>query len=278
MSRIIRHQVGSAEVIALTDGIGQFGPEQFPATAPDEIAALLEAAGKQVIETNFNAFLIRSGGVNWLIDTGARELFGPTAGFLPEALSEAGVAPEDIDHLFITHMHPDHCAGAVTPDGQAVFANADLTLSTPEHNYWADHSNFTGRGAQAEGAYALAKSVFDAYADRLVPVDGHADLGAGLQVEPMAGHTPGHAGVKLQSGEDTFMIVADIVHAVDLQLPNPDIGVVYDKDGAEAALSRKRVLDMLATDNIPCSGGHFLSPGIGRIRRAGTGYRFHSEA
>lgn len=278
MSRIVSHQVGATEIITLTDGTGQFDADKFPKTAPETITGLLNDAGKSVIETNFNAFLIRSPGHTMLVDTGARELFGPTAGFLDAAMEEAGVTAAEIDQLFITHMHPDHCAGAVSVDGQAIFPNAELLISDVEHAFWSDYSQFSGRGAQAEGAYALSKSVFDAYADRILPVTGHADLGHGIGVVPMPGHTPGHSGLRIEADGNGFLIVGDIVHAVDLQLPDPDIGVVYDRDGDEAAKTRKHVLDMLASDGMACSGGHFLFPAIGHIERAAKGYRFVAES
>jgi glyoxylase-like metal-dependent hydrolase (beta-lactamase superfamily II) len=274
MSRILKHMVGETEVIALTDGTGQFGLEQFPDTEPDEIARLLKAAGKESIETNFNAFVVRSKSDTMLVDTGARELFGPTAGFLLEALREAEIEPSDINRVFITHMHPDHCAGAVSTGGQAVFPKAEMILNDIEYTNWSNYSNFEGKGEATENAFNLSKSVFDAYADRLTTVSGAADLGHGISVVPLFGHTLGHCGIRINDGEGQFLIVADIAHAVDLQLANPDIGVVYDVDSALAAKSRKSMLDELATDTIPCSGGHFLYPGIGRIERAGSGYRY----
>jgi glyoxylase-like metal-dependent hydrolase (beta-lactamase superfamily II) len=276
MSRILKHRIGEIEVIALTDGVAQFSLEQFPDADPDTIAGLLTEAGKENIETNFNAFLIRSENDCMLVDTGARDLFGPNAGFLMDALAEAGVAVSDINRVFISHMHPDHCAGAVTNGGQAVFAEAEMILAVDEMDFWSNYSNFEGKGDMAEGGYKLAKSVFDAYQGRIRTTQDDEDLGHGLQVMPMAGHTPGHSGIKATSGNDAFLFVADIAHAVDLQIPDPDITVVYDLDPVQAMQSRKKVLATLAETGMACSGGHFLYPGIGRIERAGAGYAFRA--
>jgi glyoxylase-like metal-dependent hydrolase (beta-lactamase superfamily II) len=278
MSRILKHQIGEIEVIALTDGVARFSLEQFPDADPENIAALLRKAGKDKIETNFNAFLIRSDLDTTLIDTGARDLFGPNAGFLMQALAEAEVTASDIDRVFISHMHPDHCAGAVTGDGQAVFAEAELILAVDEFDYWSDYNNFEGKGDMAEGGYKLAKSVFDAYCGRIRTTRDHEDLGHGLRVVPMPGHTPGHSGIKASSGDDAFLFVGDIAHAIDLQIPDPDIAVIYDLDPAQAMQTRKKVLEMLAETGMACSGGHFLYPGIGRIERAGAGYAFTARA
>jgi glyoxylase-like metal-dependent hydrolase (beta-lactamase superfamily II) len=279
MSRILKHRIGEVEVIALTDGVARFSLEQFPDADPDRVTDLLAKAGKENIETNFNAFLIRSDKDCTLVDTGARDLFGPNAGFLMQALAEANVAASDINRVFISHMHPDHCAGAVTGDGQAVFADAELMLAVDEMDYWSNYSNFEGKGDMAEGGYRLAKTVFDAYQGRIRTTRDDADLGHGLQVVPLPGHTPGHCGIKATSEGDSFLFVGDIAHAIDLQIPDPDIAVIYDLDPVQAMQTRKKVLAMLADTGMACSGGHFLYPGIGRITRAGAaGYVFTALA
>lgn len=276
-SRVVRHAVGDVEVLTLTDGTGQFEAMHFPGTSEEAINALLSRAGKERIETNFNAFLLKTAAGITLVDTGARDLFGPGAGFLPDALSEAGVATGDINQLFITHMHPDHCAGAIHADGTAVFENAELVLSRAEHDFWRDHVNFSGKGEVAEGFHALAQDVFTAYADRIKRVDGAADLGQGLSALPLHGHTPGHCGVRIDSSGESFVIAADIIHAMDIQAPDPNISIVYDVDSVAAAAARKSMLDLLVTDNLACSGGHFLYPGVGRFVRDGQGYRYVAE-
>ncbi len=276
MSRIIKHQVGDIEVIALTDGTGEFSNEQFPETKPDEIATLIAAAGHDTIKTNFNAFLIRTKDHLTLVDAGLRDLAGPSAGFLPDALAEAGVDNDDITRLFVTHMHPDHIAGAITPDGKAVFANAQLQLNEDERALWSDPSNFSGASEEAQNYQQLAQTVLDAFADRIAPFTGAADLGQGINVLPLPGHTVGHSGLRVSSGADQFIMAGDIVHAQTLQLANPNIGVVFDMDGGQAAEARKNMLDMLATDNIPFSGGHIQQPAIGRVAKSGDGYVYSS--
>ena len=72
-----------------------------------------------------------------LVDAGPRDLFGETCGFLGDAMAEAGVANDDITHLYFTHLHPDHIAGALTQDGQAVFTNAQMLVSEADHTFWA---------------------------------------------------------------------------------------------------------------------------------------------
>lgn len=274
MTRIFKHMVGDIEVTALTDGDGQFTDDQFPGTDAAEISQLMKAAGQDAIVTNFNAFLIRSGNDLTLVDAGPRELFGPTAGFLPDALTEAGVDPSDVTRLFFSHLHPDHIAGALTPSGEVVFKNAEVIVDEAELALWMDAGNFSGAGEQAQQFQALAEMVIKAYGDRVSTVTGVSEIAAGVTSLPLPGHTVGHCGIRVNSGAEQFVMAADIIHAQDLQLANPDIGIVFDMDGAEAAKSRKSMLDMLATDGTAFSGGHIHFPAIGTVKRAGGGYRF----
>jgi glyoxylase-like metal-dependent hydrolase (beta-lactamase superfamily II) len=276
MSRIVKHMVGEVEVVALTDGALEFDNGVFPDTDPALIASLLQAAHKTAIETNFNAFLIRSGQNLLLVDSGPRDLFGPTAGNLLSALTEAGVTPADVTSVFFTHLHPDHIAGAVNPDGGAVFPNAELFVAQDDHVFWTDQSNFTGADDAVKGWQQLAETVLSAYGDRLSLISDEAQIIPNVTMLPLPGHTPGHSGIRVDSGADAFVHTGDIVHAQSLQLANPDISVAFDVDGSQARHHRKRLLDMLATDGTAFSGGHYLHPGIGRVERTGNGYRFVS--
>lgn len=274
MPLTVKHMVGDVEVFTLTDGVGGFEASQFPDTAPGHIAEVLKAAGKTAIDTNFNAHLLRGPHGTTLVDTGARDLFGPRAGKLLAALDEIGCKPAEIDRIFLTHMHGDHCAGAITATGEAVFPHAEMILSDVEHDFFSDRANFAGKGERAEGAHHLAMAVFAAYRDRLRPVAGAADLGGWMSVVPLYGHTAGHSGLKVSSTGAVFFIVADIVHSVDLQIADPEIAVIFDRDPAAARRARKTMLAELAATGAPCTGGHFLYPGIGRIEAAGEGFRY----
>ena len=60
-----------------------------------------------------NAYLINTGSKLVLIDAGAGTLFGPTVGKLMANLKASGYQPEQVDEIYITHMHADHVGGLV---------------------------------------------------------------------------------------------------------------------------------------------------------------------
>ena len=82
----VKKEVGDTELFILKDGETEFGKETFIVNDSNEIQRLLKLNDRQAIETNFNAFLVRTGERNILIDAGAGNLFGPAAGNLKYAL------------------------------------------------------------------------------------------------------------------------------------------------------------------------------------------------
>lgn len=273
MTHTVTRQIGTAQVSLITDGAVSFPPDTFPDTPAAHVAELLQAAGTDQIQTNFNATLIRDAGRVILVDAGPRDLFGPTCGHLPDGLAELGVAPEQVDTLLATHLHPDHVAGMITPDGTAVFPNATLHVPKAEVAFWSDPTHFAGALDRIAGWAELARAVLAAYADRLVITEAGASVAPGVTLFDLPGHTPGHSGWRLDSGGVQLLHVGDIIHAPALQLADPDIATAFDLDRDTARTTRKRLLDELATDGALFTGGHFLQPAFLRVVRDGGSYR-----
>jgi len=278
MALTVSRRIGDIEVVVLTDGSAVFEPGLFPGADHKHIAELLEAAGETEIRTNFNAVLIRTGGMTVLADSGPRDLFGPMCGNLQAALADRGVEPGEVDRIFLTHLHPDHAVGCVAHDGTAAFPNAELVLTEAERHFWSDNDFFSGHDQTMRAWQALAKSVLAAYSDRLVVTDGEAEIAPGMTALPLPGHTPGHSGYRIASGGQQLVHVGDIVHAPSLQVADPRIAIAFDIDPGAAAAARMRLLDQLATDDLLFTGGHFLFPAFGRVERAGVGYHYLRDA
>lgn len=267
-------RIGAIDVTALIDSTLTFDAGLITHCDADRVAELLDAAGKSEVKTHCNSFLIRGKDALVLVDTGTGGLFGPTSGMLPAALAEAGVKPSEVTHLFMTHLHPDHVAGAITPDGAAVFPDAELLMTAPERDFWESDANFAEADDMVTGWRALATGTLAAYGDRLRLVADGDSVISGVTVLSLPGHTPGHAGLRIEDGGQTLIHMADVIHVQDVQLADPKLGVVFDVDGGQAQRTRERALDMLATDAVMVTGAHLVAPKFGRIERAGKGYRF----
>lgn len=117
-------KVGNIEVTALCDGFTQVQERLFP-TSNEARAKELRAASflrPGPIPIPVNAYLVNTGDKLALIDAGNALNYGPTMGHLPAALKAAGVDPKDINLVILTHVHPDHTNGLLTPSGERAFS------------------------------------------------------------------------------------------------------------------------------------------------------------
>ena len=79
---------------------------------------------------------------------------------------------------------------------------------------------------------------------------------------------------RITSGKDSLLIWGDIIHAAALQFAQPDWGIAFDSDAAQAIATRKKVFDMTATDRVMIAGAHVPFPGIGHVTKAGAAYAY----
>ncbi len=267
-------QTGEHEIIVITDGGAEFNHELFPGTDAAHIDNLLASANTKTIKTNFNAFIVKSPNRTLLVDAGPRDLMGADCGKLPDGLTEAGIHPDDITHLMLTHLHPDHIAGAVTPENSAVFKNATVLINEDELAFWSRPTAFDEQ--MMEDWRQLAQAVLSAYGEQVQTFAGDADLGSGVSSISLPGHTPGHCGFRVDDGNASFVMATDILHAPVLQLADPEIGIVFDIDAEQARQTRKKTLAMIASDQLIFSGGHMVEPKLATLSAAGTGYSLES--
>ncbi|MEV4314286.1 MBL fold metallo-hydrolase [Actinocrispum sp. NPDC049592] len=241
--------VGGLTVTALRDGRGPFldwakafpgaGEREWELARAADPAAFAED-GKWWLD--FRAFAIQGadGGVV-LVDTGIgpagapASSFADTPGRLPSVLAEAGIAPEDVSTVVLTHLHTDHCGWAVDAAGTPTFPNARYILQRTE-TAWLEES---------APLYSWAVRPLRE-AGQLDEVDGQLTLakaasGETVTVFPTPGHTPGHQSVVVESRDTQLVVTGDVlVHAV--QLMTPSVGYVYERDQELARRTREEVL------------------------------------
>lgn len=269
-------KIGSIEVIPLLDGYVDVSLDQVIGADPAQAASLAEAVfqapGPRRIPVN--AYLLRFGGRLVLIDTGASSGMGATLGRLPAGLEAAGVTPDQIDAVLITHMHPDHIDGALTPEGNALFPNAELIVPDTDYGFWHDDANLNRAPAEMKQFFLGARKVAKAYANRLRRFSGESEILSPIRSVSLPGHTPGHSGFILESEGEGLFIWADLVHVAAYQLARPEWGLTFDTDRIMAAATRRRALERASGDRIMVAGMHMPFPGFGFVAREGEGYRF----
>lgn len=267
---VFHRRVGDAVVTALNDGFLDLPPEAVRGIAPEELARLLTSAFRRPTPRSaVNAFLVRSGGRVFLIDAGGGNIAGPTLGGLPANLRAAGVGPEAVDAMLMTHLHPDHVGGLLGADGRPAFPNAELLVPEPEAAFWLDEGRTPPAGAEAY--FQVARTAARAYGDRLRPFSAGEPV-PGIRAEPLPGHTPGHTGYRLASGGEQLLIWGDVLHVPDVQSRRPDVFMRFDADPDTAVATRRRVLDMAAADRLAVAGMHLHFPAFAHVARAVEGY------
>lgn len=274
----VQHRaVGNLTVTALLDGHLDLHPEQvLGGIEPEAIPALLEQAfiDGDAVATAVNAYVIETGDRTILVDGGAGGAFGPTTGKLLDALDVAGVSTSAVDTVFCTHLHPDHVGAFTTDDGAARFANAELVVHERERAFWSDDANFAGADEMMRDFAAMAQGALAAYADRTRTIADGAEIAAGVTTRHLPGHTPGHTGLRLDSGGEALLLWADIVHIGPVQFPRPRATIAFDVDPAQAEATRKALFDEVAADRLMVAGSHVSFPSFGHLERRGDGYAF----
>ncbi|WP_375466405.1 MBL fold metallo-hydrolase [uncultured Methylobacterium sp.] len=274
---ILRWNLGDLAVTVLNDGWFQ-GSLDLVTGIPRAEGGKLQRAGfrTEAPRVTLNAFLITGAGRKpVLIDTGYGRLGPPTMGRVPAALAAAGVKPEAIETVLVSHLHPDH-VGGLTLDGAAAYPNAEIVLHADEARHWLSDAALTQAPEQAKSYFENARRAVAPYAGRVREHTGGEVL-PGITAVPLPGHTPGHCGFRIVSGEHALLMWTDIVHLPAIQFAQPEAGVGFDVDGDGARATRKRILDEIAGDGTRIAGSHLEFPGVGFVAREGAGYRFVPE-
>ena len=141
MSRTSKTTIGTINITTLRDGERTLPLEALKNLSNEDTDEINSNEKQLLTFTNFNACVIQNGKQNLLVDTGCGNLFGPTCGFLLDALNEMGLEPEDISDIFMTHLHPDHMGGAINENGSAIFRQCKLQTIARRARL-LDHKNF----------------------------------------------------------------------------------------------------------------------------------------
>jgi glyoxylase-like metal-dependent hydrolase (beta-lactamase superfamily II) len=257
-----RFKLGSFEVTTLLAGTraGDKPQETFGTNASAEDFAALSAANFIPVDRTQNFFtptVVNTGAEIVLFDTGL------SAEGTLAALTAAGMTPDMVDVVVLTHMHGDHIGGLMGADGVTpTFANARYVTGAVEHNAATE--------AADEG---FVKNVAPLN-DRMTFLDDAGSVTGGITAVAAFGHSPGHMVYSVESDGQRLMITADTANHFVWSLQRPDWEVRFDRDKAAAAATRKAIFGQIAADRIPFIGYHMPFPGVGFVEAAGEGFRF----
>jgi glyoxylase-like metal-dependent hydrolase (beta-lactamase superfamily II) len=272
-----RFMLGDFEVTAISDGTVDLPVNKLlKNTTPAAVdSALAKAHLKSPLETSDNAFLINTGNKLILIDSGAGGLFGPTLGKFLANLKAAGYQPEQVDEIYVTHMHADH-VGGLAADGKPVFPNAIVRADKREADFWLSQANLDKADAGSKDSFKGAMASLNPYvkAGKFKPFEGDVELAPGVKTHPAKGHTPGHSIYVVESKGQKLVLIGDLIHVGAVQFDNPGVTIAFDSDSKSAAAERKQQFDAAAKSGDLVGGAHLQFPGLGHLRTQGKGYQW----
>jgi glyoxylase-like metal-dependent hydrolase (beta-lactamase superfamily II) len=255
-----RFTLGGFEITTLMAGTRTVDKPQetFGLNVDAETFAAASAANfipADKVQFFFTPTLVNTGTELVLFDTG----LAPDGIVAP--LAAAGITPDQIDTVVITHMHGDHIGGLMG-EGGATFANARYVTGAVENNHWSGAAN---EGYEAQMRPLLEKTTF---------LDDGDEVAGGITALAAFGHSPGHMAYRVESNGQGLVITADAANHYVWSLAYPDWEVRFDMDKAAAAATRRSLFGMLAADRVPFIGYHMPFPGMGYVETREDGFRY----
>jgi glyoxylase-like metal-dependent hydrolase (beta-lactamase superfamily II) len=275
-----RFNIGKFECISVSDGSYDYDPfHLFTNITDDKTAEILRKHNlpKDKIISPYTFLFVNTGEHKVLADMGAGNL-GPRTGKLVQNLRSAGIQPEEIDTVFITHAHPDHIGGTLDDQGKPNYPNTRYYMSKDEWDFWFSEEAFkkvTEHLAQIlhpEIFMKIARGQLGPIKDSIEFLTEESEILPGIFVHMAPGHTPGHMVVSFSSEEQELFFTSDTV-VFPFLLEELDLIPVFDIIPYMADKSKHRIFDLVAERKTLVLAQHFAPfPSLGYVVKKEKGW------
>jgi glyoxylase-like metal-dependent hydrolase (beta-lactamase superfamily II) len=284
---VFQFKVGRFNCVALNDGWFSNAPLRalLPGAPPDELEQAFSEQGFVGEPSTAPAICIYvdTGEQRILVDTGAGQNYPPYGelmsgagpmkvelGYLVERMAAAGIAPDTIDIVIITHLDPEHIGGCADSSGRSQFPKARYFVSRAA---WLEHRANEVPADPGEwngwaGPIRFAQLQSSAIADQVILVEPDVDVASGVRLLLTPTDGPYHLCVEFTSDGERLICLGDALHS-PLEVTHPDWGGGVE----EAPQARRAILDR-AGANALVQGFHFPFPGVGRLIATSSGWRW----
>ncbi len=273
--------LGKFHITIISDGYFEAPFAAFGANATaEELAAEARYRFLQgdTVAAQISTCLITTPHGSLLVDSGSPSgAFGPTSAMFHEHFAGTGLTTADVKTIFYTHFHPDHIGGFLDASGKSRFPNAEVFVSKTEKEFWAanpalDKLKNTEETKTFMRTFAM-QFLKGAESQIKTVSDGHVFM-EGVQLVHLPGHTPGHSGLRISSGDSQMMFITDLVNCPAIQLRHPDWHTAFDIEPELSIETRRKIFDMCASEQMLIAGAHIPFPSLGYLRKDGAGYDF----
>ncbi len=271
-ARFHRFQVGDIECVSLSDGAIRVPmgpaepgkPMQFRLVPLACLLLTLPQTGEVVLMDSGFGYNPERLGKPLLSD-----------GRLAESLSLAGISPEAIDAVLVSHLDPDHVDGLFRDDGSKTFPRATYHVAAEEIAFWQGDSVDLSDSPISEAAKQDRRQA----SGPLLRLAGGTlkTFRAGEEVMPeissiaLPGHTRGQVGFIVQGASETLLYTGDGFTNAVVSVETPHLHHPLDFYPAQGVETRRKLIELLLEKQWQSFSPHFPWPAIGHLERAGDG-------
>lgn len=135
---VLKFSVGAVNATAFSDGVMRVS-EKFILVNSIATIRAYEYLHQVPFQFAYHPVLFDTGSMKVLVDpgTGPKGFGAPTIGKLVPEMKKAGIPPESIDAIILSHGHSDHVSGLRAEDDSAVFPNAKVYVPKAEFEFWS---------------------------------------------------------------------------------------------------------------------------------------------
>lgn len=234
---------------------------------------LIPADENNLIPMVTNLFVLKAHGKNVIFDIGLGDnltdremkIYGTDGvSHLDDGLQSFGISPEQIDYVILTHLHTDHCGGAVKKSGDSYvprFPNARYVIDRSE---WEMAINPDER---TSAVYVPERLLPLEAAGQVEFIDGDREILPGIKSVRTGGHTSAHYALEIESEGQKCWYYADIFpSSAHIKVPFVPATDLHPLD--TMAIKRK-VLPRLIEEDIILAFDHDIKMPFGRVKQDG---------